>query len=124
MKGIGFPLAVSRLTKAQLKALQAPMTARTLNWLGYPKSLSRSVVFGSRFYGGLELASLETTQGAGKVNMFIRHLWTPGQQQLLLLIVLDRLQYNSGVGYHVMEYPSRVIPHIEGMGLRPLKLIN
>jgi hypothetical protein len=37
MKGIGYPLSVSRLSKTQLKQLQAPITALTLNCLGYPK---------------------------------------------------------------------------------------
>jgi hypothetical protein len=64
MKSIGFPLLVSRLCKSQLQALQAPMTAITLNQLGYPKSLSRTVVFGSRFYGGLEFGHLAAVQGS------------------------------------------------------------
>jgi hypothetical protein len=49
LKGIGYPLSVSRLTKRQLSQLQGPITAFTLHWLGYPKSLSPTVVFGSRF---------------------------------------------------------------------------
>jgi hypothetical protein len=72
MTGVGYPLSVSRLTKTQLKQLQAPMTALTLNRLEYPKSLSRTVVFGSWYYGGLEFASLITTQGAGKVLLLLR----------------------------------------------------
>jgi hypothetical protein len=71
MKGIGYPSSVSRLLKTQLKQLQAPNTALTLNRLGYPKSLSRMVVFGSCLYGGLEFASLEMTQGGlEKYNCF------------------------------------------------------
>jgi hypothetical protein len=115
MKGVGYPLSVSRLTKTQLKQLQAPMTALTLNRLGYPKSLSRTVVLGSRFYGGLEFASLTTTQGAGKLLLLLRHLRTPGQPQNLSHIVLDRFQYNAGVGYHILENTQLHLPHLEGV---------
>jgi hypothetical protein len=115
MKGIGYPLSVSRLTKIQLKQLQAPMTALTLNRLGYPKSLSRTVVFGSWHYGGLEFASLTTTQGAGKILLLLRHFRTPGQPQQLSQIVLDRFQYNAGVGYHILENTQSTLPHLEGI---------
>lgn len=115
MKGVGYPLSVSRLTKHQLHQIQAPITALTLNRLGYPKSLSRTVVFGSRLYGGLEFGSLATTQGAGKVLLLMRHLRTPGQPHELALIVVDRFQYNAGVGYHVLEQAHTPLPHLEGV---------
>jgi exonuclease III len=115
MKGIGYPLAVSRLSKTQLHQLQAPMTSLTLNRLGYPRSTSRTVVFGSRFFGGLEFASLATTQGAGKITLLLRHLRTPGDPRDFAMIVLDRLQYNAGVGYPILEYPKEAIPHLEGI---------
>jgi hypothetical protein len=101
--------------KIQLRQLQAPMTALTLNRLGYPKSLSRTDVFGSRFYGGLEFASLTRTQGAGKLILLLRHLRTPGQPQNLSHIVLDRFQYNAGVGYHILENTQLHLPHLEGV---------
>jgi hypothetical protein len=115
MKGVGYPLSVSQLTKTQLKQIQAPMLALALNRLGYPKSLSRTVVFGSRLYGGLEFDSLATAQGASKVMLLVRHLRTQGQPYMLSLIVLDRFQYNAGVGYHILEDTQSVLPHLEGV---------
>jgi hypothetical protein len=115
MKGIGYPLSVSRLSKTQLKQLQAPITALTLNRLGYPKSLSRSVVFGSHLYGGLEFASLETTQGAGKIQLLLRHFRTPGQPHDIARVVVNRFQYNAGVGFHILEDTKRDLPHLEGI---------
>jgi hypothetical protein len=67
IKGIGYPLSVSRLTAAQLHKLQAPMTALTLNRMGYARDLSRTVVYGPRRFGGLDFPSLESAQGAGKL---------------------------------------------------------
>jgi hypothetical protein len=116
MKGIGYPLSVSRLSKTQLKQPQAPITALTLNRLAYPKSLSRLVVFGSRLYGGLEFASLETTQGAGKIKLLLWHFRTPGQPHDIALVVVDRFQYNAGVGFfHILEDTKRDLPHLEGI---------
>jgi hypothetical protein len=115
MKGIGYPLSISQLSKTQLKQLQAPITALTLNRLGYPKLLSCTVVFGSRLYGRLELASLERTQGAGKIQLLLRHFRTPGQPHDIALVVIDRFQYNAGVGFHILEDAQSELPHLEGI---------
>jgi endonuclease/exonuclease/phosphatase family metal-dependent hydrolase len=121
MKSIGYPLSVSRLTKSQLTKLQGPMTALTLNRLGYSKSLSRTVVFGSWFYGGLEFASLSTTQGAGKITLLMRHLRTAGPPQTLALIVIDRFQYNAGVGFPILEETRVPLPHLEGVWITTVR---
>jgi hypothetical protein len=115
IKGIGYPLAVSRLSKTQLHQLQAPMTSLTLNQLGYPRSTSHTVVFGSRYFGGLKFASLATTQGAGKITLLLRHLCTPGDPHDFSMIVLDRIQYNANVGYPILEHPKKALPHLEGI---------
>jgi hypothetical protein len=114
MKGIGYPLSVSSLSKTQLKQLQAPITALTLNCLRYPKSLSRTVVFGSSLYGGLEFALLDTTQGAGKIQLLLQHFRTPGQPHDIARVVVDRFQYNAGVRFHILEDTKRELPHLEG----------
>jgi hypothetical protein len=115
MKGIGYPLFVSRLSKTQLKQLQAPITALTLNRLGYPKSLSRTVVFGSCLHSRLEFASLDTTQGAGKIQLLLRHFRTPGQPHDIALVVVNCFQNNAGVGFHILEDTQRELPHLEGI---------
>ena len=66
MKGVGYPLSVSRLSPSQLHSLQGPMISMVLNRMHYSKRISRNLVHGPRQYGGLEFGSLETTQGAGK----------------------------------------------------------
>jgi hypothetical protein len=71
--------------------------------------------FGSCLYGGLEFASLETTQGAGKIQLLLRHFRTPGQPHDIALVVVDRFQYNAGVGFHILEDTKRDLPHLEGI---------
>ena len=117
LKGIGYPLAVSRLTTTQLHALQGPMVSLTLNRMRYNKRTARTLIFGPRNLGGLEFGSLATIQGAGKLILLLRHLRTPGQPQELLIVALDRFQYMAGVGFDIMEKPSRKLPHIEGVWL-------
>ena len=115
MKGVGYPLSVSRLTSTQLSALQGPMVSLTLNRMHYSKRTARVLVYGPRQYGGLEFGSLETTQGAGKLILLLRHLRTPGQPNDLLSIVLDRFQYMAGVGFNIMMETSTKLPHLEGI---------
>jgi hypothetical protein len=47
--------------------------------------------------------------------LLLRHLRTPGQPQKLAQIVLDRFQYNAGVGYHILENTTSHLPHLEGI---------
>ncbi len=115
MKGVGYPLSVSRLTSTQLRSLQGPMVALTLNRMHYNKTTARVLVYGPRRYGGLEFGSLETTQGAGKIILMLRHLRTPGQPKDLMVITLDRFQYMAGVGYNIFENTSTALPHLEGI---------
>jgi hypothetical protein len=115
MKGIGYPLSVSRLSKTQLKQLQAPITALSLNHLGYHKLVSRTVVFGTLLYSGLEFAPLDTTQGAGKIQLLLQHFRTPGQPHDVAIVIVDCFQYNAGVGFHILEDTQRKLSHLEGI---------
>ena len=115
MKGVGYPLSVSRLTSSQLKTLNGPIVSLTLNRMHYNKRTPRVVVYGPRSLGGLEFGSLETTQGAGKLILLLRHLCTPGQPHDLLNIVLDRFQYMAGVGFNIMTDTTTILPHLEGI---------
>jgi hypothetical protein len=117
MKSVGYPLSVSRLTCRQLRTLQGPMVSITLNRMHYSKRTARVLVYGPRYYGGLELGTLQLVQGAGKIILLIRHLRTLGQPHDLLLIVLDRIQYIAGVGFHILEDTKSSIPHLEGIWL-------
>jgi hypothetical protein len=115
MKAIGYPLSVSRLTKSQLHTLQGSMVSIMLNRMHFSRRTARVLVYGPRYYGGLEFGTFQTAQGAGKIILLLRHLRTPGQPHDLLLI--DRFQYTAGVGFNVMENNKMVLPHLEGVWL-------
>jgi hypothetical protein len=117
MKLIGYLLSVSRLTCSKLRTLQGPMVSITLNRMHYSKRTARVLVYGPRYYGGLELDTLQLVQGAGKIILLIRHLQTLGQPHELLLIVLDRIQYIAGLGFHILEDTKSSLPHLEGIWL-------
>jgi hypothetical protein len=115
MKSIGYLLLVSKLTCNQLRALKGPMVSITLNRMHYSKQTPRVLVYGPRYYKGLELGTLNTVQGAGKIILLIRHLRTLSQPHELLLIVLDRFQYIARVGFHILEDTKATLPHLEGI---------
>jgi hypothetical protein len=61
----------------------------------------------------LEFASLDTTQGAGKIQLLLQHFRTPGQPHDIALVVVDCVQYNADVGFHILEGTKRELPHLE-----------
>ena len=91
------------------------MISVVLNRMHYSSRISRAFVHDPRKYGGLEFGSLETTQGAEKIILMIRHVRTPGQPHDLLIVVLDRFQYMAGVGFNILEDTTTKIPHLEGI---------
>ena len=93
------------------------MVSLVLNRMHFSKRTARALVHGPRQYGGLEFGSLNTTQGAGKIILMMRHLHTPGQPHNLLVVVLDRFQFMTGVGFNVFEDTTTKLPHMEGIWL-------
>jgi hypothetical protein len=62
MKAIGYPLLVSRLTKSQLHKIQGSAVSISLNRMHFSKRTVWVLAYGPRYYGGLELGSLQTVQ--------------------------------------------------------------
>jgi hypothetical protein len=64
---------------------------------------------------GLEFALLDTTQGAGKIQLLLQNFCTPGQPHNMALVVVDQSQYNAGVGFHILEDAQRELLHLKGI---------
>jgi hypothetical protein len=47
--------------------------------------------------------------------LLLPHFCTPGQPHDIALVVVDRFQYNAGVGFHILEDTQRDIPHLKGI---------
>jgi hypothetical protein len=114
LRSIGYPLPVSHLSLADLKAVQQPMIPIVLTKMIFCRNLSRKLVFLCSYFGGLDFRQLYIEQGTGQITFLIRHLRTPGQVHDLLLIVLSWLQNCAGVSFAMLEHPSYPLPHLEG----------
>ena len=121
LRSVGYPLGVCHLSNSQLDTLQGPMVATTLKKMGYNSRMSRDVTFGPTKYGGLNFRDLKIEQGVESLRLIMRHLRFPGQPQQMLLITLDRLQQNSGLGTPLLEDPHIWAPHLEGLWLPQIR---
>jgi hypothetical protein len=115
LRSIGYPLPVSHLSLADLKAIQRPMIPIVLTRMNFCRNLSRKLVFLCSFFGGLDFRHLYIEQGTGQITFLIRHLRTPGQVHNLLFIVLSWVQNCAGVSYALLEHPSNPLPHLESL---------
>jgi exonuclease III len=115
LRSVGYPLGVCHLTDSQLDSLQGPMVSTTLQKMGYNSKTSRAITFGPTKYGGLDFRDLKIEQGVESLRLIMRHLRFPGQPQQMLLITLDQLQHNSGLGTPLLEDPNVPAPHLEGL---------
>jgi hypothetical protein len=75
-------------TGKDLDLLQRPAVSATLAKLGFRRTINRSIVFGSTWYGGLGLRDLYIEQGIAQLLLFIRHLRAQSPQGKLIQIVL------------------------------------
>jgi len=121
LRSVGYPLGVCHLTDSQLDSLQGPMVSTTLQKMGYNRHISRAVTFGPTKYGGLDFRDLKIEQGVESIRLIMRHLRFPGQPQKMLLITLDRLQHNSGLGTPLLEDPHVWAPHMEGLWIPQIR---
>ena len=80
--------------------------------------MHRSIVFGPRSSGGLGFRHAYVEQGIAHVLKVIQSLRSNGQSRNLLLITIHWLHVNAGVGFNLLQYPSRACPHLEGSWLR------
>lgn len=67
------------------------------------------------------IESLETHQGTSKIILLLRHLRTPGQPHQLIQIVIDQLQYISGLGQSIFEDTTTNLPHLEGVWMQTIR---
>jgi exonuclease III len=121
LRSVGYPLGVCHLTTSQLESLQGPMVSTTLQKMGYNSRMSRKATYGPTKYGGLDFRDLKIEQGVESIRLLMRHLRIPGQPQQMLLITLDQLQHNSGLGTPLLEFPDIRAPHLEGLWIPQIR---
>ncbi len=97
------------------------MIATTLKKMGYNSHFPRAVTYGPTKHRGLDFQDLNIEQGVESLRLIMKHLQYPGQHQQMLLITLDQLQFNSGLGTPLLEDPYVPAPHLEGLWIPQIR---
>ena len=115
---VSYVLNLSTFNKKQCHQLTIKPTRLFLQKCSFSSTMHRSIVYGPRSSGGLGFRHAFTEQGIGHLLKLIQSLRTNGQSKSLLLLTIHWLHVNAGVGYNLLQYPSRPCPHLEGTWLR------
>ena len=75
---MNYPLSATSLTEAQCKSIQSRAVNASLTKCGFNRKMSRAIVFGSPWFGGMGRRHLYFEQGIQHVLTIIKHLRTPG----------------------------------------------
>jgi hypothetical protein len=118
---ITYGLDVMTHSRKDLTDLQKPAIAATLSKLGFRRSISRAIVFGSPTYGGLGLRDLHVEQGIAQLQLFIRHLRAKSPQGKLLHIALSWWQLQAGVSWALLERPDQPLHYLPSTWLTSLR---
>jgi hypothetical protein len=57
-----------------------------------------------------------------QVKTVVKHFRCPGDCSILLRITYAWAQLNSGMGFHLLEYPSLLAPHLECQWIKIMRL--
>jgi hypothetical protein len=108
-----YTFGISYHTLPKLATLQRSSTRATLMKIGFNRNTALAVVFGAVTFGGLGMRHLYVEQGIAQLQLFIRHTRAGTDQGTLLRITLAWWQLAAGVSYSLLEFPSRIIHHLD-----------
>jgi hypothetical protein len=114
LPSVTYSFGANHISATKLWNLTKQATRPFIAKLGFARSTSHNVVFGSKKYGGLGLNDLRVTQGVEQVCIFVKH-WrsTNSTAGIMARIALAWAQHNSGSGYPLLEQPTIPIPYLE-----------
>ncbi len=108
---VGYPLACSNLSPAQLDKIQKSALRDFLPHLGFARNFPRAVLFGPTQHGGLALRSLQCHQGIEQTLLLLQHLRLQDSPGQLARITLDWYQIYCGVSFPILAAPNLDLPH-------------
>jgi hypothetical protein len=68
--------------------------------------MPRAVVFGPVKYIGMAMQQLWVEQVVQQTQTALKHIWCPGDCNLMFRIALSWAQLSTGMGFHILEYPA------------------
>jgi hypothetical protein len=109
---MSYVLVATFLTRGECKKIQSKAVNVSLTKYGFSRTTSRSVVFGSPWFGGLGWRHLFFEQGIQHVLLLLKHLQTPDHFQSLLIICLHWYQVVAGVSFCPFSRPRVKMPYL------------
>jgi hypothetical protein len=116
-----YVLNISFLTKEQLAEIQKKATNALFRKCGFNKNTATAVKFGPLHLGGIGFRGLYTKQSLLLTCMVLKHLRIPDQAHTMIHIALAWSQLASGVGYPILESPTKALPTLEDPFLQGIR---
>ena len=96
LPSVGYPLANSYFTSAQLANIQWKAMSLIIAKCGYNRNTKRAIIYGPMEYGGANFRRLYDQQGIAQVQLFLQHWRTRTTAGKLLRCVVEWAQYCVG----------------------------
>jgi hypothetical protein len=116
-----FVLPTSHLSAKQFKQIEKRAVAATLVKGGFVSTFPHAVAYGPNRYGGIAMRPLKTEQVVEHAKLILKHLRCAGENHDMLNITLAWAQLATGMGFPLLEYPGRHVPHLECEWLQAIR---
>jgi hypothetical protein len=121
LPSIGYPLANSYFTEAQLTNIQRKAMAVIYAKCGYNRNTKREILFGPLELGGANFRHLYDQQGIGQIQFFLFHWRSQTQAGRLLRCAVAWAQYCAGISTPILENVQVELVHLESRWLSSLR---
>ena len=122
LPSIGYPLACSSLTYAQLDRVQRTAMRIIVARCGFNRNTKREIIYGPMAYGGANFRYLYMHQGVGQITTFIKHWRQPDTiSGKLLRCTMAWTQMTAGTSYSILQRVYEVLPHLESRWLTSMR---
>jgi hypothetical protein len=103
MASLSYGTAAKSLDIKECEEIQRPVVNAMLPKMGINRNTSRSVVFRTSKYGGLDLDHLVAVQGFGQLQYLIGSLWTQYTTGDMYQMLLEYTQLECGTATPILE---------------------
>ena len=121
LPGIGYALANSYITEAQLTNIQRKAMSIIYSKCGYNRNTKKEILFGPIELGGANFRHLYDQQGIGQIQLFLYHWRNKTQAGRLLRCAVAWAQYCAGISTPIFEDVHTPIDYLESRWLLSLR---
>ena len=117
-----YVLPQCHFTPQELQAAEKKSTPILIARSGYLRNTSKALLYGPTTYGGAGMIPWSVLQGEGQILNFLKY-WRSSDSLVtpILKIALSWFQYQTGVGFPILQFPQRRIPSVDSRYLPSLR---